>query len=83
MDHYQQTKSITMKTQLEQQISDNMVKDPRNWKGIVYFNKKDPRLIVRKIYPIRGWTFNFASNYSIITLAAIIIIIVAYFLIRN
>ena len=72
-----------MKTQLEQQIYENMVKDPRNWKGMVYFNKKDPRLIVRKIYPLRGWTFNFASNYSIITLAAIIILMLAFFLLRH
>jgi uncharacterized membrane protein len=70
-----------MKSQLEHQIFDNMAKDPRNWKGIVYFNKKDPRLIVRKLYPVRGWTFNFASPYSFITMAAIVIIMLSYFLI--
>ena len=63
-----------MKTQLEQRIFDNMVKDPRNWKGMCYYNKKDPRLIVKKYDPMRSWTFNFASPYSFVTMGAIIII---------
>jgi uncharacterized membrane protein len=63
-----------MKTELEKQNRDSMTKDPRNWKGIFYFNPKDPRLLVQKISPLRGWTFNFASIYSFITLGLIIII---------
>jgi uncharacterized membrane protein len=66
-----------MKMQLEQQIFDNMVKDPRNWKGMFYYNKKDPRLVVKTFDPVRGWTFNFASPYSFITLGAIIVITIA------
>ena len=66
-----------MKTELEKQILESMTKDPRNWKGIFYYNPKDPRLMVQKISPLRGWTFNFASIYSYITLVLIIIIVIA------
>lgn len=65
-----------MKTKLEQQVLDTMAKDPGNWRGVFYYNRKDPRLIVRKFDPIRGWTFNFASPYSYITLGAFIVIVV-------
>lgn len=65
-----------MKTKLEQQVLDAMAKDPGNWRGVFYFNRKDPRLIVRKFESIRGWTFNFASPYSYVTLGAIIVIVV-------
>ena len=65
-----------MKSQIEEKINESMVKNPRNWKGMVYFNKMDPRLIVRKYDPLRGWTFNFSSPYSYITLVAIILIVI-------
>jgi len=71
-----------MKTKLHQQILDTMSNDPKNWKGPIYFNKKDPRLIVPKSSPARGWTFNFASPYSYVTLSAIILIIVIFSLVR-
>jgi len=66
-----------MKTKLDQAIFDSMSKNPNNWKGIFYFNRKDPRLIVPKLYPYMGWTFNFASPYSYITMTCIILIIIA------
>jgi len=66
-----------MKTKLDQAILDSMSKNPNNWKGIFYFNRKDQRLIVPKLYPYMGWTFNFASPYSYITLFCIILIIIA------
>lgn len=71
-----------MKTELDQAILDSMSKNPSNWKGVFYFNRKDPRLIVPKLYPVMGWTFNFASIYSYITIGCIILIIIAsvYFL---
>jgi uncharacterized membrane protein len=71
-----------MKTKLDQAILDSMSKDPSNWKGIFYFNRKDPRLTVPKIYPLMGWTFNFASPYPYITIICVIMIIFAanYFL---
>ncbi|HYQ56685.1 MAG TPA: DUF5808 domain-containing protein [Draconibacterium sp.] len=54
---------------------DTMHKDPSNWRGVFYFNRKDPRLSVPKINGL-GWTFNFASIYSWLLIAAIILIIV-------
>jgi uncharacterized membrane protein len=66
-----------MKTKLNQTILDSMSKNPSNWKGIFYFNRKDPRLIVPKINPLMGWTFNFASPYPYITVFCIILIIIA------
>jgi uncharacterized membrane protein len=65
-----------MKTKLDKQILDTMSKDPGNWKGPFYFNRKDTRLMVPKLYPSLGWTFNFASPYSYVTLGAIIMIII-------
>jgi uncharacterized membrane protein len=70
-----------MKKHPSYEIIEAMSKDPGNWKGLFYFNKKDPRLMVPKLYPSMGWTFNFASPYSYITLViTILIIIVASYL---
>ena len=66
-----------MKTKLDQAMLDSMSKNPSNWKGIFYFNRKDPRLTVPKIYPLMGWTFNFASPYTFPAIICIILIIVA------
>jgi len=54
---------------------DLMSKNPANWRGIFYYNRKDPRIRVPKLEPRLGWTLNFANPYSyviIITLAGII-----------
>lgn len=66
-----------MKTKLDQAFLDSMSKNPNNWKGIFYFNLKDPRLIVPKLYPVMGWTCNWASPYSYLTLFCIILIVIA------
>ena len=66
-----------MKTKLNKEILDTMSKDPGNWRGPFYVNRKDPRLLVPKINPSMGTTFNFASPYAYITLIAIILIILA------
>jgi uncharacterized membrane protein len=63
-----------MKTKLNQQLLDAISKDPGNWKGPFYVNRRDPRLIVPKLCPSMGWTLNFASPYSFIALGAIIVI---------
>jgi uncharacterized membrane protein len=63
-----------MKIKLDQQILDTMSKDPGNWKGPFYYNRKDTRLMVPKLYPRMGWTINFAYPYSYITLGLIIVI---------
>jgi uncharacterized membrane protein len=66
-----------MKAKKSKGIPDSMSKNPNNWKGVFYFNRKDPRLIVPKFNPSMGWTLNFASPYSYITLTGIILIIIA------
>jgi len=66
-----------MKSKLDKAILDSMSRNPNNWKGIFYYNPSDPRLIVRKIHPLMGWSFNFASPYSYITLISIILITIA------
>ncbi|WP_010662523.1 DUF5808 domain-containing protein [Marinilabilia salmonicolor] len=66
-----------MKIKPNQQILDGMSRNPNNWKGVFYFNRKDPRLMVPKQIPSMGWTLNFASPYSWITLIGIIVIIIA------
>jgi uncharacterized membrane protein len=66
-----------MKVKIDEQILEAMRKDPGNWKGPFYFNKKDPRIIVPKLYAKTGMTFNFASPYPYLTIIAIAIIIIA------
>jgi uncharacterized membrane protein len=66
-----------MKTKPDKQFLENMSRNPANWKGPFYFNRKDPRLMVPKSHPSLGWTFNFASPYSYVFLIALVGIIVA------
>ncbi|WP_203532607.1 DUF5808 domain-containing protein [Draconibacterium halophilum] len=56
------------------ELMETMHKDPSNWRGLFYFNRKDPRLTVPKINGL-GWTFNFASIYSWLIIVAIILIL--------
>jgi len=65
-----------MKNKIEKEILDSMSRDPGNWVGTFYVNRKDPRLIVPKMNPMLGWTFNFASFYSWLAIFAIILVIV-------
>ncbi len=65
-----------MKIKIEKEILDTMRKDPGNWKGPFYYNRKDPGLIVPKIYPLLGWTVNFTSPYAWILFICIVLIIV-------
>jgi uncharacterized membrane protein len=66
-----------MKTKLEKAFLDSMSSNPNNWKGIIYFNPGDPRLLVRKIHPSMGWTFNFAHAWSYVALISMILIAIA------
>jgi uncharacterized membrane protein len=61
---------------LEKETRKPMTDNPNNWKGPVYFNRKDYRLIVPKHNPAMGWTLNFASPYTYLTVAIVIIILV-------
>ncbi len=54
---------------------DRMQNDPENYKwGIFYFNKKDKRTILPKRNKLLGWTVNFASPYSYLILAGILVL---------
>jgi uncharacterized membrane protein len=66
-----------VKTKAGREIENLMNKNPNNWKGIFYFNKRDYRIFVPKSNPSLGWTLNFASPYTylfFIAMAAIILI---------
>jgi len=65
------------KKKREDEYLNTMSKDPTNWHGPFYVNRKDPRLIVPKYNPARGYTFNFASPYAYVIIVAIVLIMVA------
>lgn len=65
------------KKRREDEYLNTMSKDPNNWRGPFYVNRKDPRLVVPKYNPARGYTFNFASPYAYIVIIAVILIMVA------
>jgi len=70
-----------MKTNQSNEFLDNMSRDPENWKGVLYFNKKDPRVFVPKLYPSMGWTINFSNinTYFLIAGFILIMILIGYF----
>ncbi len=53
-----------------------MRKDPLKWYGPFYFNRKDPGIMVPKMNPALGGTFNMANPVAILILVAIIATIV-------
>jgi len=65
-----------MKSKPDKQFLDTMSRDPGNWKGPFYFNRKDPRLMVPKLHPSLGWTLNFSSPYAYLTILGLIGIII-------
>ncbi len=65
-----------MKNRIEKELLDRMHKDPSNWRGTFYVNRKDPRLIVPKINSL-GMTLNFASPYSYVFIILVVAIIIA------
>ncbi len=67
-----------MKNKLDNNILNNMSKDPGNWKCPFYFNRKDPRLSVPKQDPSLGFTLDFASPFAYLAILAIIIILVVF-----
>jgi uncharacterized membrane protein len=56
-------------------IPDTRSKNPGNWKGIIYFNRKDSRVIVPKLNPFLGWTLNFGNPYTYFSVIAIVLIV--------
>jgi uncharacterized membrane protein len=65
-----------MKNKPDQQFLDTMSKDPGNWRGPFYFNRKDPRLMIPKLHPSLGWTLNFASYFAYVAIAALIAVVI-------
>jgi len=63
---------------LNQELLNQMSKDPSNWRGPFYYNRKDPRLMVPKYQPMMGWTFNFASPYAYLALIGIVLAILLF-----
>lgn len=53
-----------------------MNNDPGKWFGPFYFNKEDSRIMVPKLNPSLGGTFNMASPYAIVILLVIALSIV-------
>jgi uncharacterized membrane protein len=66
----------------ERQNPEFMNNDPGKWFGPFYFNKDDSRIMVPKLNPSLGGTFNMASPYAILILLvlALSIILTAIFL---
>jgi len=61
-----------MKDKPVRQDRELMKKDPVNWYGPFYFNRKDPGIMVPKMNPSLGYTFNMANPYAILIVIAII-----------
>lgn len=72
-----------MKNKPDKEILDSMAKNPANWKGILYFNRKDPRLIVQKLYPTLGWTLNFANPLTYLAVIFIVLAVVVVTVLTN
>jgi uncharacterized membrane protein len=68
-----------MGTKSDKEFLDTMSRNPANWRGPFYFNRKDPRLLVPKLEPSLGWTMNFSNSIAWIALAAIIGIVIAVY----
>ena len=61
----------------EKRNYDLMHKNPSNWRGVFYVNRKDPRITVPKSDPTMGWTINFGNPYTYVLLISVILIITA------
>lgn len=66
-----------MKNKINKEISDAMSGNPANWIGPAYFNKKDMRIFVPKLYPSFGYTLNFGNVYTYLILTAFILVVFA------
>lgn len=53
-----------------------MHRNPNNWRGSFYVNRKDLRILVPKSNPKMGVTLNFGNPLTYILLAGIFIILV-------
>lgn len=65
-----------MKSKYDNEYLDAMSKNPGNWRGPFYFNRRDPRLLVPKLNKSLGWTLNFSRPGAYIAILALIALIV-------
>jgi uncharacterized membrane protein len=56
----------------DKQFLDFMSRDTNHWRGPVYSNRRDPRLLVPKLHPSMGWTLNFANPVSWVAIVALL-----------
>jgi uncharacterized membrane protein len=61
----------------ERQIPEFMNNDPGKWFGPFYFNREDSRIMVPKLNPSLGGTFNLASPYAILIIIVLFAVIIA------
>lgn len=66
----------------DKEILNAMSNNFSNWKGPIYFNRKDDRLTVPKRNPALGWTLNFANPYAYAILIVLIgiVVVLKYFI---
>lgn len=55
---------------------DAMSRNPNNWRGPFYVNRKDRRVLVPKLNPKMGVTLNFGNPFTYALLLGIFIILV-------
>ena len=67
-----------MKKKTQKPNYDLMGKNPDNWKGVFYFNRKDPRFTVPKINPALGRTLNFGNPFTYMVILVIVILIITF-----
>lgn len=68
-----------MKKKQDSSHEDAMSRNPNNWQGPFYVNKKDPRILVPKSNPKMGWTLNFGNIWSYAAIAALVLIFAILF----
>lgn len=61
-----------MENNFDEIYSKNESKNPKNYRGIFYFNKKDSRIIVPKWQSSRGWTINFGNPLAYVFIILLI-----------
>lgn len=67
-----------MENKFDEIHSKNESKNPDNYRGIFYFNRKDKRVFVPKWQNYRGFTVNFGNPLAYLLIIAVIGLIVLF-----
>ncbi|MBN1651469.1 MAG: hypothetical protein JW857_09075 [Bacteroidales bacterium] len=62
-----------MKAKKKRRNYDLLDKDPKNWKGVFYYNPADSRIFVPKKYKYRGYTLNFGNLFTYLIILGFIL----------